>query len=91
MGTPPKANDPAYPCTALQPMEGGGTYSRSETGMTLRQWYKGQVAAGIFTGLAQNEDGDRVVDATEASRYAGMLADALLAEDLEFEKREDGK
>ena len=63
-----KAGGPAFP-TGLGCMDGG---------MTLRDWFAGQVLAGNMAFISVN-----IADESEPSRYAAqayMLADAMLAE-----------
>lgn len=49
--------------------------SAIEWGMTVRQWYKGQVIAGMLDATVTPDDVDRAV------RLCAEIADALLAED----------
>ena len=47
------------------------------TGMTMRQWYKGQILAGMTIGSSAAKG-----DMLHRARIVGEMADALIEEDL---------
>jgi hypothetical protein len=53
-------------------------------GMTVRQWYKSQVVNGVLADKRYAEAGNETACVYEVARYAGLLADALIAEDEQF-------
>ena len=59
-----------------------------KNGMTLRQWYKGE-ALKLIDSRYTNA-GNEAACVYEVARYAGMMADALLAEDAAFAERAKG-
>lgn len=59
-------------------------------GMTMRQWYKGMALQGLMSMVSNRRDhlsADEKVDVM--AKEAGLVADALLAEDAAHE--EEGK
>lgn len=63
-----------------------------QAGMTLRQYYKAKVAAGwlaSFGSDAPSFEGDTKA-LKNFAEFASALADALLAEDVEFEAKQQG-
>ena len=50
-------------------------------GMTLRQWYKGQILVGLCADLRNFQSNERQLMA-----YAGKLADEAIAEDIAFDQ-----
>ena len=68
---PPIENPPAFPRPTTDNSPG-------HEGMTLRDWFAGQVAAGFATATVA--PGTRVPTATDAAQFAYRVADALLAE-----------
>lgn len=53
-------------------------------GMTLRQFYKSKVAAGLLADERYSQVGNEAACVYEIARYSGMIADALIAEDVDF-------
>ena len=60
----------------------------SQTGMTMRQWYKGQIVSGVVSrGIPEltedNIDGvyKSIID------FVGILANLMIKEDEEYEKK----
>lgn len=66
-------DDQAFPCNKD---------GKTEHGLTLRQWYKGQALAGLVVANT-----GKMVDDEEKVRIASALADAAVAEDQEHERR----
>ena len=64
-------------------------------GMTLRQWYKGQALAGLLANQSllvrvDKEMGAKVSTRDAAAKFAGAVADSILAEDAAFAERAKG-
>lgn len=57
-----------------------------DSGMSLRSWYKSQALQLIDSRYTHV--GNEAACAYEIARYAGIVADALLAEDIEHAKKE---
>jgi len=69
--------------------DGGQAFPRSGTvvavqGMSMRQWYKGMALQGLCANGRANCIEQHL---PEVIRVAGFLADAMIAEDEEFEKK----
>ena len=67
---------PIHPIPEVRDMDGNGIME-GWRGMSLRDWFAGQVAARMI-GLCENDDGSW--DAGNVAAGAYMLADAMLAE-----------
>jgi hypothetical protein len=78
-----KDGGPAFPYSALTP-EGPQIYGDSK-GMTMRQWYKGMALQGMLSGDSNTGEIEALV------KDAGKYADAMVAEDLIFSKKEEDK
>lgn len=72
----------AFPYYIEQPFESAITGDDWDKGMTMRQWYKGKALEGIIQGI---ENIEWIVKRVSA------IADAMIKEDQEFEKKGGGK
>lgn len=70
-----KPNDPAFPRYETIPLPGGGAHVSIHGGMTLRQYYAGQMMAALLSNPATDLTAPR---STYAVAAVG-LADALIA------------
>ena len=77
------------PMSTDQQLDGGPAFptqhvanGQTITGMTLRDYFQGQAAIGILQDKRYAECGNEVACAHEIARYAGLIADELLAERL---------
>jgi hypothetical protein len=77
-----KQNEPAFPHNE----ESGDGEFIYHPGMTMRQWYKGMALTHCSATI--REDGIVSSEIPMMVKYCGVIADALLAEDAEFEARE---
>jgi len=77
------------------PNNGGSAFPRTfgsggYNGMTLRQWYKGQLAPMVLRDGRYGDVGNEAANVHEVARYSALLADALIAEDAEFSAKQKG-
>ena len=49
--------------------------------MTLRQWYKGQLATNVYFGGAGMNDESKQAELERMANFIGRIADALITED----------
>lgn len=97
MSLPTNDGGPAFP--HILPQE----WAEFATGMMMRQWYKGKAMQGLAACGSIHQSIDAAnkevglsgeAAAKGAAKFmammASLLADAMLAEDLEFEKRTAG-
>lgn len=75
----------AFPNEHLSPEAGPGA-TEWHTGMTMRQWYKGQALIGIMTSPGYAEGPEPLEFPKTAAILAAVMADALIAEDRRAEK-----
>jgi hypothetical protein len=68
---------PAFPAQPIYQHPHGATGMSSQEGMTLRDWFAGQVINGIVGGSLGSK---MAVYADEAARLAYSYADAMLEE-----------
>lgn len=83
--TPKIADRAAFPLSV--PFEG----SVPEWGVTQRQWYKAMAVMGLCANRTEEQlliPGDKCHQIV--ADHAGKMADALLAEDAEHEKKKGG-
>lgn len=77
-----KKEQPAFPQPDGLVYDGAGHYIPSTTvGMSMRQYYKAAALTGIMSDIRYREVGNENACAYEIARYAGLIADAMLAED----------
>jgi len=56
-----------------------GRYSDSQSGMTMRQYYKGQAIVGIMQAIVSTES---IMPFGSLADIAGRMADSLIEEDI---------
>ena len=49
--------------------------------LTLRQWYKGQLATNVYFGGAGMNDESKQAELERMANFIGRIADALITED----------
>jgi hypothetical protein len=69
----------AYPLTEHN---ADGSYYADHSGMTKRQYYKAAAMQGSCAGIGSGWTADQLAN------WCGAVADAMLAEDAEFEAKE---
>ncbi len=65
-------------------IKGAVKFSEAQTGMTMRQYYKGQIVKGLLSMRLDYKDFDN----EKLAFCSGEMADALLKEDEEHERRQ---
>lgn len=75
----PKTNPPAFPYAFNFP-EQPGEPSGFSPGMSLRDYFAGQALIGILQDKRYAEVGSEAASASEIARYAGRIADEMIAE-----------
>jgi hypothetical protein len=71
---------PAFPTVERRTPPGCEPYDVPVNGMTLRDWFAGQALIGILQDKRYSEAGNEAACASELARYAGRIADEMLAE-----------
>lgn len=85
----PNNGGPAFP--AQQGHCPDGTWNQSfEWGMSVRQYYKAKAVIGILSDERYAQAGNEAANVYEIARYAGRLADALIAEDAAMSAEQEG-
>lgn len=69
----------------------GGQVVSFMAGMTMRQYYKGQAIVGMLSSNPRVDQSDRRRGEVLLTESASVLADAMIAEDEEFAKKEQRK
>lgn len=67
-------NPPAFPYSWQWEMPDGEKLWKNHDGMSLRDWFAGQVLSAVYSGLPNG------ADFTEVAELAFGVADAMLAE-----------
>lgn len=76
-----KSGGQAFPRTS----QSEKNYAIDVAGMTLRQWYK----AKAMQGMIETSRGELLVSSSTLARISGKIADAMIAEDEEFERGDE--
>lgn len=70
----------AFPCEQAKTVvtEQGHLYMIDHTGMTLRDWFAGQIMAGMYANGLYSDGGDRIEGDVYRAKGAYAQADAMI-------------